>query len=163
LVRTQVLYLPLIADNRTSRQDDIVELVLLLFRNMLHCPNPPEIASTRATLQDRAILAFEQVGIFDLIVSLANDIETNEIFVGLIVEIVTYALQGQSADGLLSSASSTADDAESRKKLRVEQLAALRKVVEKEQEVLDLCHLSLSRILLKSIQLWCGAHLGNES
>jgi hypothetical protein len=163
LVRTQVLYLPLIADNRTSRQDDIVELVLLLFRNMLHCPNPPEIASTRATLQDRAILAFEQVGIFDLIVSLANDIETNEIFVGLIVEIVTYALQGQSADGLLSSASSTADDAESRKKLRVEQLAALRKVVEKEQEVLDLCHLSLSRILLKSKQLWCGAYLGNES
>ena len=54
--------------------------------------------STRA-----GILAFDTVGILDLIVSLANDIEQNRFIVFYLMEIVVYLLRGQTVAGLLAT------------------------------------------------------------
>lgn len=139
---------PISAAKRTSRQDDIVELVLLLFRNVMHCPNPIE-EPNRRSLQDRAVLAFEAVGIFDLISMLANDMDSNDIFVGLLVEIVVYALQGQSPEGLLD-----ADEdihASNTQERRKKQEAELRELVAREQKVVNLVACKVWRALNSAI------------
>lgn len=100
----KILYLPLTVEQRTSKQEDIIELVLLIVRNVLHVPNPKEVNPTRETLQDRTILAFDKVGIFNLVILLGNDVSNNEIFVGHLMEIIVYALNGQTpAGGVLLS------------------------------------------------------------
>ena len=99
----KLLYVPLTVDKRTGKQEDIVELVLLIIRNLVHCPNRKEGNTTTDSLQDKAILACETVGILDLIVSLANDVEANDIFAGLLMEIVIYLLRDQTPEGLINA------------------------------------------------------------
>lgn len=130
----KILYKPLTVDLRTSRQEDFIELVLLMIRNIVHTPDKDETYMSRESLQDRAILAFDQVGVFDLIVSLAHDMEANEIFAGHIMEIVVYLLRGQTPSGLVSAKEDSNNEEQNR--LRREKAnSALKQQVRKEKSV----------------------------
>jgi hypothetical protein len=93
----------MIAEERTSKDSDMIELVLLIIRNMIHIPNETGAQDGRVTLQDKCILAFHQVGILDLVISLANDMQTNHEFAGYLSEITVYLLRGQTPADLLAS------------------------------------------------------------
>lgn len=61
------------SDERTDRDDDIIELVLTIFRNILHVPDTVS-ERTSERLHDSAIRALNDIGFIELIISLTNDI-----------------------------------------------------------------------------------------
>eukprot|EP00039_Didymoeca_costata_P007369 m.99017 g.99017 ORF g.99017 m.99017 type:complete len:1397 (+) comp13660_c0_seq1:142-4332(+) len=112
----KILYAPLTAERRSSKHEDIIELVLLIIRNLSHCPNFNMTNPSKETLQDRCILAFDQTGILELVVSLANDMEQNDVFAGLLMEIVVYLLRGQSPVGICDTTEVVNADARNRER-----------------------------------------------
>ena len=126
--------MPLTVDKRTSKQEDVVELVLLIVRNLVHCPNRREASITSDSLQDRCILSCQKVGILDLLVTLANDMEANDIFAGLIMEIVVYLLRDQTPEGLVNAEGSTdaVMQASERMRKKQEREVKIQKHLEKE-------------------------------
>ena len=75
-------------------------LVLTIFRNILHVPDR-HVGNHRETLHDRAVLAFHESGITDLMINLANHIGMYENCAILVMEIVAQLIREQTPLTLL--------------------------------------------------------------
>eukprot|EP00049_Salpingoeca_infusionum_P007691 m.124905 g.124905 ORF g.124905 m.124905 type:complete len:1399 (-) comp13788_c1_seq1:374-4570(-) len=96
----QLLYGPLTADPRTDDDDMMIELVLTIFRNILHVPNPTA-NGTSGTLHDKAVMAFEECGIIDIIMHMCHDMEENTQFKLILTELVALLFREQTASSLI--------------------------------------------------------------
>eukprot|EP00026_Physarum_polycephalum_P000565 Phypoly_transcript_00566.p1 GENE.Phypoly_transcript_00566~~Phypoly_transcript_00566.p1 ORF type:complete len:1445 (+),score=379.68 Phypoly_transcript_00566:78-4412(+) len=96
------------AGSRTQEASQLIELVLTLFRNLLHIPDPitsRAVSDTRENMHDSLILAFQKDHILELLIILAGMLEekNNKGWDVLLLEIFYLILRKETPEGLLDA------------------------------------------------------------
>ncbi|EDQ86145.1 uncharacterized protein MONBRDRAFT_28544 [Monosiga brevicollis MX1] len=95
-----ILYEPVTAELRSEQDENLIELILTLLRNILHAPNPQMDNVHAESLHDKAVRAFNEAGVTDLVLGMCNNMGEFEPFKMMLLEIVSLLFREQSPQAL---------------------------------------------------------------